>query len=151
MLKGSSFLLEKSIKYYEPLIKNVAKFDSRIWDIDIDGYNSENKDLLLECKDVICKSLGRENKPSDILVTKIMLGIFSNTPAFDNFFCKGIGVRSFNKKSLLKIAEFYNQNKDLIDSYKINTLDFNGTKTFRIYNRAKIIDMIFLIEGQNKS
>src|SRR5262245_59502041 len=38
----NSFLLEKSVKYYEPLIDGIASFPSEIWDIDADKYTGEN-------------------------------------------------------------------------------------------------------------
>jgi hypothetical protein len=151
MLRGSSFLLEKSIKCYEPLISSIAKFDKRIWDIDVDSYTEENIELLLECRDMICRSLGNGNKLTDTLSTKIMLGVFSNVPAYDDFFRRGFNVHSFGKKSLRKIAKFYDDNKEIIDKYKIRTFDFlTGKETHRTYTKAKIIDMICFIEGQNK-
>ena len=151
MLRGSSFLLEKSIKHYETLIRNIVKFDKRIWEIDIYNYNEENIELLLKCRDMICKSLGNGNKLTDTLTTKIMLGIFSNVPAYDDFFRKGFKVHSFGKKSLRMIAKFYEENKETIDKYQIRTFDFStGKETNRKYTKAKIIDMICFMEGQNK-
>lgn len=151
MLRGSSFMLEKSIKYYEPLISNIAKFDKRIWDIDVDNYIEENIELLLKCRDMIYKSLGNGSRLTDTLTTKIMLGVFSNVPAYDDFFRKGFKVHSFGKKSLRMMAKFYEENKKIIDKYKIHTFDFStGKETHRKYNKAKIIDMIGFVEGQNK-
>jgi hypothetical protein len=150
MLRGSSFLLEKSIKHYEPLIRNIVKFDKQIWEIDADNYTEENINLLLKCRDMICKSLGDGNKLTDTLTTKIMLGVFSNVPAYDDFFRRGFEVYSFGEKSLRKIARFYNENKEVIDKYKIRTFDFpTGLETKREYTKAKIIDMICFVEGQN--
>src|SRR5207247_708202 len=119
MLRGSSFLLEKSRKFYEPLIRNIAQFDSRIWDIDVDRYTGENIELLLSCRKIITDSLGEENKPSDTLVTKIMLGVFGNVPAFDDFFRKGFGTHAFVKKSLALIADFYKNYKPIINNTDI--------------------------------
>lgn len=151
MLRGSSFLLEKSIRYYEPLIANIAKLDKRIWSIDVDSYTEDNIELLLECRDMICKSLGNGSRLTDTLTTKIMLGVFSNVPAYDDFFRKGFNVHSFGKKSLRMIAKFYEDNKETIDKYKIRTFDFStGKETRRKYTKAKIIDMVCFIEGQNK-
>lgn len=150
MLRGSSFLLEKSIKHYETLIRNIAKFDKRIWEIDADNYSDENIELLLKCRDMICESLGNNCSLTDTLTTKIMLGVFSNVPAFDDFFRKGFKMHKFGKKSLKTIAKFYEDNKDLIDRYKIATFDFDsGDTTDRLYTKAKIIDMIGFMEGQN--
>jgi len=151
MLRGSSFLLEKSLKHFGPLITNIAQFDKRIWEIDVDRYSEENLELLLKCRDMICGSFRNDKTLTDTLTTKIMLGIFSNVPAYDDFFRKGFNVHSFGKKSLRKIAEFYNDNKETIDKYEIRTFDFEtGEETQRKYTKAKIIDMICFIEGQNK-
>ena len=42
MLRGSSFLLEKSVKFYEPLIEGIATFDNRAWAVDADSYGDDN-------------------------------------------------------------------------------------------------------------
>ena len=150
MLRGSSFLLEKSVKYYENLIFGISSFDNRIWTIDIDCYTDKNISMLLDCKEMIADSLGKSNNPSDTLITKIMLGVFGNTPAFDSFFRQGFGIQSFGRKSLTKISDFYQQNKNIIDKYDIFTFDFaTGEKTKRKYTKAKLIDMIGFVEGQN--
>lgn len=38
MLRGSSFLLEKSVKFYGPLIRYIAQVKKEIWDIDVHTY-----------------------------------------------------------------------------------------------------------------
>ncbi len=101
----NSFLLEKSFKKFRKLIKTISKMDSFLWEIDVDNYNSENIELILNCKETINHSLTNENKAlTDTLITKIMLGVFANVPAFDTYFIKSsLGVRTFNENSLLKI------------------------------------------------
>lgn len=149
MLRGSSFLLEKSAKHYEVLIVNIAKFDKRIWEIDVDCYTEDNIDLLLKCRDMICESLGKGNRLTDTLVTKVMLGIFANVPAHDSFFRRGFGVHSFSKKSLRKIAKFYSENSEIIDKCQIHTLDFStGECTEGKYSKAKVIDMVGFMEAE---
>jgi hypothetical protein len=151
MLRGSSFLLEKSVRFYQPLIHGIATFDKRVWSIDADSYDDQNIAVLLACRKMIVESLGRERRPSDTLVTKIMLGVFGNVPAFDDFFRKGFVTHSFGKNSLLLINEFYKQNKRLIDNTTIYTFDYlTAGTTKRRYTKAKIIDMIGFIEGINK-
>jgi len=142
MLRGSSFLLEKSVRNYKNLILTISKMNPKLWEIDADNYTEENIELLMDCKEQIIESLGRENNPSDTLVTKIMLGVFANVPAFDQYFKKSLKVYKFNKKSLLKIKEFYEQNKLILDSFKIYTFNFlNSSETDIIYTKAKLIDM----------
>ncbi len=57
---------------------------------------------------------------------------------------KGCGFRRVNKNSLLLIKDFYESNKDEIDSYHNNlfTTDFiTGEKSSIKYTKAKIIDI----------
>ena len=149
MMRGSSFLLQKSVRNFRELITCISKMDSRLWEIDADNYNDEHIECLLDCKTQIISSLGEENNPSDTLVSKIMLGVFSNVPAFDTYFRKSLKVHSFNKKSLLKIKDFYEDNKSVFDSYQIHTFDFLSSKeTDIVYTKAKLIDMCGFMDGQ---
>jgi hypothetical protein len=149
MMRGSSFLLEKSSRNYNELIVAISKMNRNLWKIDVDNYTDENIDLLLDCKKQIIEALGKENNPTDTLVTKIMLGVFANIPAFDNYFKKSFKVYSLNKKSLLKIKEFYENNKTIFDSFKIHTFNFLTTKETDIkYTKAKLVDMCGFIDGQ---
>jgi len=152
MLRGSSFLLEKSVRHLKKLIINISTIKNEIWDIDVDCYTKDNINLLIDCKNMIEESVGTENSPSDTLVTKIMLGIFGNVPAFDDNFCKGFNLsKSLNKINILAIADFYQNNKTIIDKYQIYTMDFHsGKETKRKYTKSKLIDMIGFIEGINK-
>ncbi len=80
--------------------------------------------------------------------SKIMLGVFGNVPAFDNYFKRGFGASTFGPKALEEVGRFYAENSETIEKYRIPTLDFStGTPTERRYTRAKVIDMIFFIEG----
>ena len=118
MMRGSSFLLEKSVKNYKNLIVAISKMNPKLWEIDVNEYDDDNINLLLNCKQQIIEVLGKENKPSDTLVTKIMLGVFANIPAYDQYFRKSLKLHSLNKKSLLKIKKFYEENKETFDSFK---------------------------------
>ena len=60
-------------------------------------------------------------------------------------------MHSFVKRSLLRIAEFYEKNKALIDNARIYTFDCaEDQPTHRKYSKAEIIDMIGFIEGIKK-
>ena len=149
MMRGSSFLLEKSVKNYSSLIIAISKMNPKVWEIDVDSYDEENIHLLLDCKQKIIDALGKQNKPSDTLVTKIMLGVFGNIPAYDQYFRKGLKIHSVNKKSILTIKKFYEENKEVFDSYKIHTFNFvTSQETDILYTKAKLIDMCGFIAGQ---
>ncbi|MBM7408383.1 hypothetical protein [Methanococcus maripaludis] len=151
MMRGSSFLLEKSVRHYRTLITSISKMDPILWKIDADSYNEENIGLLLNCKNQIFEALGKENKPTDTLITKIMLGVFGNVPAYDTNVKKSLKLNSLNEKSLLKIKDFYEKNSEIIDSYEIYTYDFLTSKNTDIkYTKAKLVDMYGFIDGMSK-
>ena len=150
MLRGSSFLLQKSLKHFESLIVAISDMDRKYWDIDVDKYTHENIELLLELYHKIMNYLGHEKEyASATLITKIMLGVFGNIPALDDNFCRGMGFSKYLSKSLLlKIAQYYQDHRQEISEQEIKTLDFHtGRETGRYYTKAKIIDMIGFIEG----
>lgn len=147
MLRGSSSLLQKSVKFLEPLINYIASAPRVLWEMDANCYTSENIQLLVECR----RNIGHALTPcgaTDTLATKIMLGVFGNVPAFDQNFKYGFGVSTFGKLALEKIQEFYFEHQAVIERNRPYTIDFvTGKPTHRRYTRAKVIDMIFFIQG----
>lgn len=149
MMRGSSFLLEKSIGNYKNLIKVISEMDPKLWEIDVNNYNEENIELLLNCKKQIFEAFGKDYKPTDTLITKIMLGVFANIPAFDQYVRKSLKVNELNEKSIWKIKDFYEGNKKEIDSFEIKTFDFlTCNETNIVYTRAKLVDMCGFMDGQ---
>ena len=122
-----------------------------LWSVDVDAYTSESIGLLLDAKQAICRVLDRTDKNTDTLVSKIMLGVYGNVPAFDTYFRTGLGVSTFGRKNLKKVADFYECHKDSIDDWgrRLCTFDFKtGKPTQRHYTKAKIVDMALVMEGQ---
>lgn len=159
MLRGSSFMLQKSIKYYIPLIDYIIvlkRGNHVIWSIDTDTYTKQNiKAIIVVYNEVKQLIIGEEGAKTHLtLVTKILLGVFGCIPAYDQYFTDSFreifkdkyrcGFRSVSNGSLSCIYEFYRDNKDSIDSLhkQINTIDFNSSDKTRVhYTKAKIIDM----------
>lgn len=150
MLRGSAELLQKSARYLVPIIEVVADTDASLWELDVHGYSESNVQRLWGlAKTIGCAHPGM----SDILVTKIMLGVFGSVPAFDTNFRRGCRVAgivaTFGLSALRKIGTFYQDHAAVIDSYRVPTLDFaGGEHTEHRYTRAKVIDMAFFIEGK---
>jgi len=145
-------LLQKSVKIFEPLIKYITSDECDVWDIDVDEYTDENINKLIECGKKIEEKLDvhETKKATDTLVTKIMLGVFGNIPAFDSYFRNGSKLGAFNKYSLEEISRFYDKHSKTISdkAIKIKTFEYHsGKASNRSYTKAKIIDMIFFIEG----
>ena len=124
----------------------IAACPESIWTVDADDYSGDAASLVLD----VARRL-RTVLPigaTDTLVTKIMLGVFGCVPAFDTNFRTGSGLWTFGADALRRIMSFYEANATLIDAHGIPTLDFGtGESTGRLYSRAKVVDMIFFIEG----
>ncbi|MBD2705299.1 hypothetical protein IC229_32070 [Spirosoma sp. BT702] len=153
MLRGSSFLLGKSAKYFQPTIEYIASLDRSVWTIDVDTYTDENIQKIITIYSGIKGTL-IQNRQSDLtLITKVLLGVFGFMPAFDQHFCntfrtifrkENAGFRRINEKSLTLIKMFYAQYQSTIDELANSTFttDFkSGLKTDINYPKAKIIDM----------
>lgn len=152
MFRGSSTLLLKSLKHYEPVVKVIADATQQSWDLDAHCYSTEAWLEIQRLDRQIRSAFHHPNGVSDILTTKVMLGVFGNIPAFDNFFKAGFRAATFGPKSFRRIGHFYHENADAIERHRVPTLDFDtGRPTHRLYTRAKIIDMIFSIEGGGSS
>jgi hypothetical protein len=157
MMRGSSFLLQKSYKYFEELIKYIAASDRTIWDIQPSEY-VDRFDFIKKMYDDISGKVIEDNNRGIVLITKIMLGVFGIVPAFDEYFCRYFKTikpeisrfTSFNKESLQVIQYFYLENKIEIDSLsdQTSTKDFinPGQNRFK-YPKAKIIDMYGFVVG----
>lgn len=162
MFRGSSFLLKKSVRHFEPVIQYIATLDKSVWEIDVDKYDDKNIQTIIKIyKDIKFCLITKDN--SDLtLITKILLGVFGFIPAFDNYFCNSFrtisggqcGFRKVNIKSLSFIKTFYESNKTTIDrlSAETFTTDFmTEQKTTTNYPRAKIIDMYGFKTGKKKT
>ena len=145
MFRGSAELLQKSARNLIPVLEVVARTETFLWELDAHCYTDSNIQRLMEFASTI-----RQTQPnmSDTLITKIMLGVFGNVPAFDANFKRGFGVATFGPKALRKVGVFFQAHAERINAYRVPTLDFNsGEPTKRNYPRAKVIDMAFFIEG----
>ena len=88
-----------------------------------------------------------------------MLGVFGSVPAYDRFFINSFkeifkgkcGFSSFNKNSLLCIADFYSENEAVIElqANSLKTMGFNNSVVSRAYTRSKVIDMYGFTKGLN--
>lgn len=154
MLRGSSFLLQRSVKHFVPLVELIASAPNELWELDVHRYDTERLELIMEWTPKIQEALHPkgwkvyEGVASDILVTKILLGVFGCVPAFDTYFKKGFGVSTFSKGSLRKVGMFYADHAQEIEGLRQPTIDFaTGMPSEILYTRAKVIDMAFFVAG----
>ncbi|MEP7211666.1 MAG: hypothetical protein ABI791_01225 [Acidobacteriota bacterium] len=152
MYRGSSALLQKSVKCFSPLIEYLSALDESDWDIDLNNYSDKNIQRIITIYKEVKRILIKKGNADVTLVTKILLGVFGFVPAFDSYFTSTFreiygeqcGFRRVNTESLTLIKTFYESNRSTIDdlSQRTFTTDFiEETKTTINYPRAKIVDM----------
>lgn len=145
MMRGSSQLLQRSIRELIPVIRTIVAEPPATWALsvrDIDNYSREALALHRRIKSAFTFDA------SDILITKTILGVFGSVPAFDRYFCAGFGCSTMSRKSLHRVAQFYEANQATIDAINVATLDVvSGSSTARRYPAGKIVDMVFFVEG----
>ncbi len=145
MYRGKASLLQMSAQALEPVIFEIVAAPKVIWQMDVHLYDETTIGLLLDAAEGIRNALPKGS--TDTLVTKTMLGIFGNVPAFDRYFRKGIDSYRLNQKALEKIKKYFDQHRSKFESLRIPTIDFKGEDTDYLYTQAKIIDMVFFAYG----
>ena len=140
-------MLQRSARHLVPLVGTIAEVLSEVWDLDLDGYDTEGIDLVHRTALDVRRAL-RLVEASDILVTKVMLGVFGCVPAFDTYFRRVSGFPpSARDRYVCWERSIEQTHRSLIDCGP-PTLGFaTGQPTTRLYTRAKVVDMIFFIEG----
>ncbi|MFM8530675.1 MAG: hypothetical protein ACKOD2_13580 [Ilumatobacteraceae bacterium] len=142
----NSFLRTQSSRALTSTVRAISDVPRSVWNLDVDDYgDNEAVNQILATKEKIIKAL-KPNVPTETLVTKIMLGVFGNVPAFDQFFRVGTPLNRHNEASIASSHSFYQKIKDEIREGRRPTLDFSsGQPTSYIYTNAKVIDMIFFM------
>ena len=153
MYRGSSFLLQKDYKVHIPIIRIILNKDyDDLFGIECSKFKDPENikklmNLVNEIKqyyDVIRKSVIEnvvKNELSNTLVTKILMGTLGCVPAYDRYFIDGVRKEKvttgvFNEKSLIKLVDFYEQNKESLELYR-NKLEVEGLP----YPQMKLLDM----------
>lgn len=145
MFRGKAALLQHSSAALVPVVELISKAPEIVWTLDVEDYDEKSIQEILKFRDMLAETVPGGN--SDTLTSKIMLGVFGCVPAFDRYFRKGSGLTGLRKQALLEIREYYRAHKDVLESCRRNTLDFQGRALERRYTQAKVVDMVFFIEG----
>ena len=162
MYRGSAFLLQKDYKIHEEAVKEIIKeeYDSLVA-IKFNELNYKNLEKMEKLNSFLrnhyrkVSQKDEDEKISDILITKILLGTLGCVPAYDNYFTKGFKkfnvLGSFsnkegklNEKSILRLAEFYKKyEKELEEKRKDFKIKINNKNVENKYPQMKVLDMGF--------
>lgn len=155
MYRGSTFLLkEKDYFVHRPVVELLL---DPIWE-DLWHPTTETlsqwenarrvEQLGEEISEIYCHLVGRSNKVTDTLRTKILLGTLGCSPAYDDNFKRAAGhlqcgVGSFNAASLVALAKFYYTYFDKFEAFRVSC----GHDSLE-YPPMKILDMCFFATGE---
>ena len=145
MFRGKAALLQHSSRALLPAVEMIAEAPANMWTTDVVDYNEIRIEEILDFKNALSAVV--PGGQSGTLTSKIMLGVFGCVPAFDRYFRKGFHVSSFSRSALREVHDYYNKHKEIIEDSRDHTISFDGVPTKRCYTQAKVIDMIFFIEG----
>jgi hypothetical protein len=150
MYRGSSELHERSAAALVPVVDLIAHSPDAPWQVDVEQYGDQCViGNIMSFKKQLQKAVPGGH--SDVLTSKIMLGVFGCVPAFDRYFKIGSGLTSFSDKSLQRIYGYHNENATTVRELRVNSLDFFGNETPFRYSQAKVIDIIFYETGKETS
>lgn len=156
MLRGSSYLFQRTnARHYWPVIEFIEEHGPELRALTVDRFDqAEVTEQVVGAYQQIGAILLPEGGSKVVLVTKTMLGIFGNIPAYDSFLTatfadlfKDRKRHSFNEvdeRTLGFIGEFYQANREDIDDLagRLRTVDFETQQPTDItIPKAKIIDM----------
>ena len=156
MYRGSSWLLWKDYQVHIPVVRELLEEKhTSLWAIDFDLLKPQSPevdaffDLAAKIKQIYKQTVTKVNGvssltiPSDILVTKILLGTLGCTPAYDRLVVAGIKIvkefpARFGPKSFLGFVKFYQKNAEGF-KFAQATIAEQGI----VYPVMKLVDMYF--------
>ncbi len=156
MYRGSSYLFNKTNStHFVPVIEYIEDDGDKLRRIDVDCYDADSIEQMLTAYGYLQQKVLPEGNEPVTLITKILLGVFGCTPAYDTYFRAGIrtmtrdhsrvAFSSFNRRSLQLLSEVYLANASKLNELaaESNTWRFtdSASPTGLPLTKAKILDM----------
>ena len=147
MLRGKAYLLQMDYLVHKPLVNTVlsGKYDLLFQD----EHDVDMIPMTMEFAKEIHKSY-RRGSSGDTFVTKIMLGIFGCTPAYDRYFkdaAKSFNVcgATFKENSLRSLWYYYDEHRQVLEPLR-KELIIEGLH----YTPMKMLDMCLFQIGLDR-
>jgi hypothetical protein len=151
MYRGSSFLLQRDYTVHLAVIDCIATLRSTsLWEPEFGSRNSDLK-LIPLVRSAINKirAAYKPDRPTNILVTKVMLGTLGCLPACDQFFIKGFKSHypysKLNGVFLERLLEFSRDNSAVLEQEAATIETVSGIR----YPIMKVVDMYFWQTGRD--
>lgn len=159
MMRGSTDLLQYDYKVHIPAVKIIVKYHS-LYGLDLNALCEQKAEFENFCKEIKASYRERKERPfnnvTNTLVSKIIMGTFGITPAYDDFVTKTlreykIASGTFGVNSLKKLSECFSTDfKNEVDGLlrKLQKADTSADSESKYYTRAKVIDMLLWNVGK---
>lgn len=144
MYRGSSKLLAYDYKIHKGVIKKLISECSSLWNKDVTWEELEKANQII--RNYYIK---HGVTPTQTLITKVLMGIFACTPAYDRLFLEGLGI--WNSTRNPKISKTYNA--DSFNALKLLARNLQKRKLLLQnidYPPMRLIDTYFWTVGKNK-
>ena len=160
MYRGSSQLLQKDYRVHLGIVREVQKPKYHILNsLTAKSIltNGSTVEILFELTRQLKSNYEKHRvTPTDTLITKVLMGVYGAVPAYDNYFLQGLHTchiwdenrcpkkitKTFNMKSVIELAEFYENNRDEFSkAYKM--IGANRSR----YPQMKLVDSYFWTIG----
>lgn len=163
MYRGSSALLWKDYKIHLPAISKLLdpRFET-LWDLNFTDAKQDNATAVLivtlsdelrqvyQTQMVTVNGNFEEREPSEILITKVLLGTVGCTPACDRFFVQGFRQKlrysEFGEAFLCRAFQFYRSHEAAFLQIQKAIIQRGGV----YYPAMKLVDMYFWKLGFNR-
>jgi len=155
MYRGSSFLLKYDYTIHLPAIERLSnEHFAPLWQHEI-GSSETDADLvplILDAASNVHAAYRRWHEPTEILVTKILLGTLGCLPACDRFFVDGFrssGLRysCFNSEFVKRAIKFCREHENVLRTEQSRIEQMSGVR----YPLMKLVDMHFHQIGYERS
>ena len=149
MYRGSAFIRRYDHNVFKKLIIKLLTDCKNLWNKDVKWEDLEKANNIiskyfseLKINDSSKNNEKYKNKPSQTLITKILMGIFGCVPAYDRYVLralKEIGLKqTYSNESYEELVEWWDKQK-----YNENVLETN-----LIYLKMKLADVYLWCEGK---
>lgn len=165
MMRGSTDLLQYDYKVHIPAVKIIVKYHS-LYGLDLDALCEQKAEFENFCKEIKASYKERKERPfnnvTNTLASKIIMGTFGITPAYDDFVTTAIReynnrdennkiTVTFGVKSLQELSEHFSAHfKNEVDGLlrELQKADTSADSESKYYTRAKVIDMLLWNVGK---
>lgn len=147
MYRGSSFLLQHAYTVHFGVMDSLARPEfAPLWETDFGAAEEDARltPVVMSAVQAVYEAYAPFGKPTDTLVTKVILGTFGCLPACDRYFISGFKLQGFqysylNLRFIERVRVFCLENLPALRGEQLRIAERTGAH----YPLMKLVDMCF--------